>query len=165
LEEAYLFLGRKKTKGFADLAHHFETMEVEISPDPAHGVIDCLKELKGKYKLCIISDTIYTYGKGLREILEQFGVLDCFSGFIFSDEVGASKPSPKVFEAASKALKIDLRDMIHIGDRESNDVLGPLSVGMKAALYTGIKDRGGSESKANLVYRDHSQLPGLLEKL
>jgi putative hydrolase of the HAD superfamily len=64
-----------------------------------------------------------------------------FQAPVFSDEAGASKPSPAVFHAAARGLGVDVADIVHLGDREANDVAGPHGVGARAILYTGAVDR------------------------
>ena len=70
----------------------------------------------------VISDTIHTNGRGLRHLLRQQGILQYFDYFVFSDEVGASKPSTAVFHQAALGLGLPPQQIVHVGDRESNDV-------------------------------------------
>jgi FMN phosphatase YigB (HAD superfamily) len=51
------------------------------------------------------------------------------------------------------------------GDRESNDVEGPISMGMRSILFTGIIDRGSENTRAHAVCQDYDQLPGLIRRL
>jgi putative hydrolase of the HAD superfamily len=55
--------------------------------------------------------------------------------------------------------------MVHIGDRESNDVEGPLTIGMQAILFTGIVDRGSAKTRATAVCRNFRDLPALVRRL
>jgi putative hydrolase of the HAD superfamily len=55
--------------------------------------------------------------------------------------------------------------MLHIGDRESNDVDGPLALGMRAILYTGIIDRGSAYSRATAICRNYGALPELVRRM
>ena len=140
-------------------------MEVECPPEFVPRVAETLERLSKNFSLAIISDTIHTPGWGLRRILENAQLRKYFSVTVFSDEVQASKPSEVVFKRASDLLRIPLSQMIHVGDRESNDVSGPLKCGMKAILFTGVKDRGSAHTQATRVCRDFSELPGMLEPL
>jgi len=69
---------------FADLIDAMGRMEVDIPPDAIPGIGDALKDLSGRYALCIVSDAIVTPGWRLRELLEGHGVKQYFSGFAFS---------------------------------------------------------------------------------
>ena len=65
-------------------------------------------------------------------------LLQHFRGFAFSDEVGRSKPHRAMFDAAARELGVPLERMVHIGDRDHNDVKGPQALGMKAVLFTAV---------------------------
>ena len=151
--------------GFDELVRQHEDMEVEISPDIASGIAEAIQELHGQYILGVISDTIFTPGRGLRQMLEKYDLLKYFKVFIFSDEVGFAKPLPVVFEAAAKELNVALSEIVHIGDRVEKDVDGPHAVGASAILTTVIKDRGGEKSKAEAICADYKMLPRIINEI
>jgi putative hydrolase of the HAD superfamily len=173
LYDAYEYLGLRPEPGkyaqlmreVDELVREIEDMEVRIQPDFAPGIHSTLELLHQRYRLGIISDTIHTTGRGLRYLLQRQGILRYFSYCIFSDEVGASKPDPKLFRQAALGLEASPPQMVHIGDRESNDIEGPLAVGMKAILFTGIRDRGSEHSRASAVCRTYAELPTHIERL
>ncbi len=173
LHTAYEYLGLRPGPGeyarlvreLDELVREIETMEIRIPPEFAEGIHNTLYVLAEEYKLGIISDTIHTQGRGLRHLLQRQGLLQYFSYFIFSDEIGAAKPSPQVFRQASLGLGLPPNQIVHVGDRESNDVAGPLSVGMSAILYTGIVDRGSARTRAHAVCRHFRDLPALVRRL
>lgn len=148
-----------------ELIRLHEEMELTIRPDLAPGVRDALAALHGKYRLGVISDTVFSPGRALRKILEAEGLLDLFDAFAFSDEVGRSKPDEKMFKAATDLLGIEPGEMVHVGDRESNDVEGPHAVGARAILVTMVKDRRTGPSQADAICGDYRELPRLLEAL
>ena len=149
----------------SELARAIETMEVQIAPAFAPHVHTALAELAQRYRLGIISDTIHTTGRGIRRLLDQHGLLQYFRLFLFSDEVGESKPSPRIFRRASLEFGVPSSMIVHIGDRERNDVLGPLAVGMRSVLYTGIVDRDSRSTRATAVCRDFRQLPSIVDRI
>jgi putative hydrolase of the HAD superfamily len=173
LYDAYAQLGLEPAPGeyarlvreVDELVREIETMEIRIPPKFAEGVHSTLHLLSQEYKLGIISDTIHTQGRGLRHLLQQQGLLQYFSYFVFSDEVGAAKPSLRVFRQASWGLGLPPDQIAHVGDRESNDVAGPLAAGMRAILFTGIVDRGSAHTRAHAVCRSFRDLPALLRQL
>ncbi|MEZ4862120.1 MAG: HAD family hydrolase [Caldilineaceae bacterium] len=148
-----------------ELVREIETMEVRIPPDFVSGIHYTLESLAQEYKLGIISDTIHTHGRGLRFLLDRQGVLPFFSHFLFSDEIGVSKPSTAIFREAAIGLDVAPDQIVHIGDRESNDIVGPRTLGMKAILFTGIVDRGSEQTRANAVCRDFRELPQIVRRL
>lgn len=165
LLEVYDFLNISATPGLADVVREIEEMEVRIPPDFVPGVHGVIAELAQSYKLAIISDTIHTTGRGIRQLLESRDLLRHFHTFVFSDESGASKPAPAVFEKAASNLGVPLTEIVHVGDRESNDVEGPLAMGMKAILFTGVVDRGSANSRAIAVCKDLLELPAIIRNL
>ncbi len=165
LQMAYDFLGLPFTPGFEQMVWEIEEMEVHLPPDFAPGLHEALAELAGHYKLGIISDTIHTPGRGLRQLLHSQGLLQHFSYLVFSDEVGAAKPAPAVFELAAQGLGLPLAHIVHVGDRESNDIAGPLAVGMQAVLYTGLIDRDSANTQASAICRDYAELPKIISQL
>lgn len=159
-------LKRQVTEAVFDrLVEGHARMEVDISPNPIDGIQQALQELSTRYKLCIVSDSIVTPGTGLREILDKHGLKQYFSGFAFSDEVGHSKPHPAMFKSASKQLGVDLDEIVHIGDRDHNDVKGPHAVGAKAILFTATRPDDHDITTADAVCETHHDLPAIVDRL
>ncbi|MCX8066123.1 MAG: HAD family hydrolase [Candidatus Hydrogenedentes bacterium] len=150
---------------FEEIVRSYEDMEVEFMPDPAPGVMDALKELAKKYKLAVISDAIFTPGRNLRKILKANGMYDFFEFFVFSDEIGFAKPHPAVFETVVKRFGIDFENLVHVGDRPHNDVIGPQSLGARAVLVTVVKERPLEGVIPDAICRDYDDLPRIISEL
>jgi len=165
MKVAFGHLGVPLTPGFAQMVEAVEEMEVHIPPDLADGIQQCLSALHGVYQLGIISDAIVTPGTNLRKILHHHGLAQYFDIFVFSDEAGAAKPNPAVFDQACQALHVKPAELVHIGDRESNDIAGPLDFGSHSILYTGVIDRGSHQTRASAVCADHHQMPNIIAAL
>ncbi|MBU4485715.1 MAG: HAD family hydrolase [Candidatus Delongbacteria bacterium] len=114
-------------------------------------ISESIIKLSKKYKLIIISDTGFEPGREIRNALEKYNLLDCFHYGVFSDETGYSKPDRRAFEKASELAGCDFSEMIHIGDRESKDILGAKSVGMSAILFTGFRGDDRSDTTADFI--------------
>lgn len=159
-------LGRSLPDAELDaLAHAQERLELDVPPDPIDGAEAAVAELAERYKLCVISDTIITSGKGLREWLEMHDLKKYFSGFAFSDEVGNSKPNRAMFDSAARQLNAEFAEMLHIGDRDHNDVKGPQALGMKAVLFTAKRDADKETTSADAVCECHADLPATIDAL
>ena len=152
-------------KEFVELVRIHEDMELEFRPDPAPGALEALQAIHGKYPLAIISDTIFSPGTNLRKLLEGAGMLPYFDHFVFSDELGNSKPHPRVFESVAEAFSIDVKDIVHIGDRPHNDIGGPHAVGARGVLLTVVKDRPLEGHTPDAVCADYGELPAILEEI
>ena len=149
----------------AELIRLHEDMELEVQPDLAEGIVDAVRELSKTYKLAVISDTLFSPGRVLRRLLADNNILDCFSSFAFSDEVGCAKPAPRAFHAVAKDLGIDLSEIVHIGDREQKDVDGAHNVGAKAIYTSVVKDRGSADTKAEALCTDYKNLVSIVDSL
>ena len=151
---------------YDELVYHFETMELVVKPDLVPGAAETIAELAGRYDLCIISDTIYTPGDGLRALLEHHGVAKYFKEFVFSDEIGRSKPHLDCFRSAAEKLGSNFSNMLHVGDRDAKDIFGAHAAGMKAILFTGARDEGSKGlTRADAVIDNFSELVGAIDKI
>ncbi len=166
LELIFIGLGIKLPKEeMNEIVKLHEEMELEFRPDFIDGVGDALEELHKSYKLGVISDAIFSPGRVLRELLKGEGLLDYFDHFVFSDEIGSSKPQPIVFESAFRYFGIQPGEMIHIGDREHNDILGPEKLGIHALLCTASLNRGSENTKADGIFSNYKELPSIIKSL
>ena len=140
-------------------------MEADLPPDLIEGIGEALADLSTRYKLSIVSDAIVTPGKYLRDLLEKHDIKKYFQGFSFSDEVGHSKPHRSMFDEAAKQLGVKVEEMVHIGDRDHNDVKGPHALGMKAILFTASRDVDKAITKADAICERHADLPAAIDAL
>jgi putative hydrolase of the HAD superfamily len=150
---------------FAELVRLHEDMELAVRPDLVPGVADAVRALAAKYKLVVISDAIFSPGRALRELLSGYGLLDAFSAFVFSDEAGCSKPDPIAFQKAAGLAGCRLDEIVHIGDREHNDIAGPKGVGARSVLLIAAIDRGSASTAADAICRNYGELAAIIETL
>lgn len=148
-----------------ELAQLHEEMELKIQPDLAPGIVEAIKGLHGKYKLGVISDTIFSSGRVLRKLLQANDIEQYFDVFIFSDEVGCSKPDSRAFLAAAEGLGVDITKIVHVGDRDSKDIKGPQNLGAKGVYTTVVNDRGSSTTSADAICRDYANLVQIVDTL
>jgi len=150
---------------FAEVVRRHEDMEVEIRPDLIPGIAEALASLHGRYKTCIVSDAIVSPARCLKQLLESYGLVRHFDGFAFSDEVGHSKPHRSMFESAARQMGVAIDEMVHIGDRDHNDVKGPQALGMKAILFTATRAADKATTSADAICERHADLPGIVDRL
>ncbi len=159
-------LGRSLPReDFDRLVEDTGRMEVEIPPDPIAGIGEALADLSQRYKLAVVSDAIVTPGVGLKAILEGHGLAQYFSAFAFSDEVGHSKPHRSMFDRACAELGVAVDEIVHIGDRDQNDVKGPHALGAKAVLFTAARDADKNATTADAICDSHHDLPAIIDRL
>lgn len=148
-----------------ELVKLHEDMELRVRPDLVAGVAEAIMTLAKKYTLIVVSDAIFSPGRALRELLAGYGLRDLFSAFVFSDEVGCSKPAPAIFQQAAELAGCRLDEIVHVGDREHNDIAGARDAGARAVLVTAAIDRGGANTRADAVCRNFDRLPALIDSL
>ncbi len=159
-------LGRTlPAEAMAALIEAHEGMEMTVRPEPVPGVAEALARLHGRYKLAVVSDAIVSPGRALRRLLGGYDFERYFDAFVFSDEVGRSKPHPLMFETAASALGVTLTEMLHVGDREHNDIEGPKALGMKTVLFTGTRAAEPGATAADAVCARHEDLPDVIDRL
>lgn len=149
----------------AQLVEAHEGMELEFRPDPAPRAVEALRALHEKYPLAIVSDTVFTPGRNLRELLRGAGMLEHFDFFAFSDEVGRSKPHRAVFDAVAAHFGVPVESLVHVGDRPHNDLGGPHAVGARGVLLTVLKQRPLDGHTPDAVCHDYADLPGIIAGL
>jgi len=148
-----------------DLVRHHEEMELEVMPDLVPGVADAIADLRGRYRLAVVSDAIFSPGRVLRRILEHYGLLEVFDVLVFSDEIGCAKPDPRTFRAVLEKTGCTSRQLVHVGDREQKDVAGAHGVGSRAILVPIVVDRGGPDTQADAICRDYGQLASIIDTM
>jgi putative hydrolase of the HAD superfamily len=156
---------RLPSESFSTLVRELEEMEVTITPDPVPGVSKALADLSARYKLGVVSDAIYSPGRCLRQWLEIHDLKRYFSGFAFSDEIGYSKPHRTMFASVAEQLGVRLEEMLHLGDRDHNDIKGPHTLGMKAVLFTATRDRDKNMTTADAICERYVDLPAIIDRL
>ena len=103
-------------------------------------VLDKLKQNKD-VSLNILSNTAFIKGATLKKILDNLNISQYFDFQIYSDEVGFSKPNPKMYELLLDQISQNRQDIIlskkqimHIGDNEIADIQGAKTAGLETFL-------------------------------
>jgi len=76
------------------------------------GLLDFLRSLRGKYKTGLISNA----WSGLRAYILREKFDDAFDCMIISAEVGAAKPSAKIFQIVLEQLKVKAKEAVFVDD-------------------------------------------------
>ncbi len=77
------------------------------------------------------------------EKLVRLGVLPWLDpgAIFFSDQMGVSKPNPKIFAKACAAMRLPPGRVMYVGDRPETDIAPARRVGMKCVHYRGAHGR------------------------
>lgn len=108
--------------------------------------------------------SIITNGRteGQASVLEQLGLLPLIDDVLISEEVGLSKPDPRIYTLALERLSVSAAETWFVGDSPKNDVWGPQQVGIRAAfLPTGHALNGETPDAVLRDLRDVLRLDGL----
>ena len=147
------------------LTREMSEIALKVKPRLIDGVRDMLKMLSHEYKLGVISDTAATPGTVLRKIMSEDRIENYFTAFVFSDEIGFTKPTKLNFEKALERLGVEPGFSAHVGDMERTDISGAKSVGMKAVLFAGINGTDVEGSKADLIVKSYDEFSSKLMNL
>ena len=115
------------------------------------GALDLLQDLRrAGFRLGIISN----FDLRLYEILRHLGVSSLFEQTIVSSQVGADKPSPRIFEEALQRFQVGPAELLHVGDDKVADGDGAQAVGMQTFILgfagsglNGLRERLGLTAK------------------
>jgi putative hydrolase of the HAD superfamily len=113
--QAYPGVAELDRDNFFEVAYeHFAEAGVwELYPD----VLETLEELRPRVQLAVVSN----FDGRLRMILEQLAISKFFSYVFVSSEVGADKPDPEIFRRAVRYMKLEPKQVLHVGDDPERD--------------------------------------------
>jgi putative hydrolase of the HAD superfamily len=117
------------------LGEQIGTAYVEISPHKTAVLPNCMEildYLAGRYKMHIITN-------GFEEVqnikLDKSGLTKYFSKIITSEQAGARKPDPKVFDYAFGLTSGKVHNSLMIGDDLRTDIEGARNIEMDHVYY------------------------------
>ena len=102
---------------------------LEFTPYP--DALPALRELRGRGLALVVASN---WDCSLPEWLRPAGILELVDGVVTSAEVGAAKPSPRVFERALAVAGVDPVHAVHVGDKVDNDIEGAAAAGVRGVL-------------------------------
>jgi putative hydrolase of the HAD superfamily len=126
---------------------------LEFSPYP--DVVPVLRELRERGLTLVVASN---WDCSLPEWLRPAGILELVDGVVTSAEVGAAKPSPRVFQCALAVAGVDPARALHVGDKVDNDIDGAAAAGVRGVLL----QRDGSPPPGIEAISSLSELATLL---
>jgi len=126
---------------------------LEFSPYP--DVVPALRELRERGLTLVVASN---WDCSLPEWLRPAGILELVDGVVTSAEVGAAKPSPRVFQRALAVAGVDPARALHVGDKLDNDIEGAAAAGVRGVLL----QRDGSQPPGIEAISSLSELAALL---
>ena len=95
-----------------------------------HNLVEYIRSLRGKFHTGLISNA----WSGLREFITQKNLIDLFDTVVISAEIGAVKPSAKIYEVALSQAKVGAGEAVFVDDMPIN-VEACEKVGMNGILF------------------------------
>ncbi len=92
-----------------------------------------LERWRGRYRLGVVSNF---YGN-LETVCHNVAISPLLSVIVDSEQVGCSKPDPRIFATALDALGVAAADATFIGDSAARDMAGARALGMRHIWLTG----------------------------
>ncbi|WP_248925993.1 HAD family hydrolase [Paenibacillus hamazuiensis] len=121
------------------------------------------------YTLALVADG---NAQSFKNLFKQHGLYDCFTAMINSENIKASKPSPRMFKAAVGALDLSEADygrIIMVGNNLSRDIKGANALGITSVFqdWTPRYPKAPADESEQPDYTIHEplQLLELVERL
>ena len=93
--------------------------------------IDVLATLQGNYLVGLLSNADRNY---MEPILKRYDIFRYFDSVVCSEDAKAYKPHPDIFQLLLNSLDLDVENVIHVGDRQEEDVWGANRLGIRTVL-------------------------------
>ena len=92
-----------------------------------------LEYLKPRFSIALITN--WNHAPWIYRLLSEHEIGGYFDSVTVSDEVGASKPDPRIFRAALEGTGLEPHDVVFVGD-SPEDVRGAMAAGIQPILIS-----------------------------
>ncbi len=107
-------------------------------------VVPALDSLRDRgLKLGIVSN----FDERLYKVVEALGLLKYFALVLPSTDAGVSKPDPRIFLSALRAMKVRPNAALFIGDDPDTDAAGAAAAGMECLLVDRASESSGQQKR------------------
>jgi HAD superfamily hydrolase (TIGR01509 family) len=107
-----------------------------LNPE-AKPTIRAFRKVYPELKIALISNAARST-ETYKRTLNTLGIGSYFDHFVISCEVGYLKPRKEIFRQALNLLDVEPQEVLHVGDLFRADIIGAVSCGMNACLYSGL---------------------------
>jgi putative hydrolase of the HAD superfamily len=132
-----------------------------------------LPDLHDRWIIGLATNAIHSGEAAIRSALERGGIARYIDRIFCFKNIGVKKPSPDFFESILRAVGIDRRHVVFVGDAYETDIAGALKAGIRAVWLR--TDPLSGESRPSIgddpapgrlaIIDDLLQLPDALERL
>jgi 2-haloacid dehalogenase len=126
------------------------------------GALEVVQALRANHQLAIITNGLSDVQRPRLARSPLAGVVE---HIVISEEVGAAKPDPAIFEVALARMGgPDRRDVLVIGDSLSSDIAGGVAAGLDTCWFNPRAMSRGAGPAATYEIRRLEELPALLQR-
>jgi HAD superfamily hydrolase (TIGR01509 family) len=134
---------------------------VELAP----GAAETIRELHRRGVVMVVcSNTFWRNDDDVRRDGEQFGLDECFAGYVTSHDAGVGKPHPAIFHRALAAAGATPSTAAIIGDRPERDLAGARALGMRSIWMRPRSFRGDPDPPPDATVDSWPQVIPVIEK-
>lgn len=109
------------------------------------------------YPIVIVSN----WQRGLRHFCAELGLASYVDHVLGSADLGMAKPEPAIFEAACTRLRVQPKEVVHVGDSFAEDYQGGEAAGLHVVL---LQREAGPPTNGAHVIRRLDELPALIRR-
>jgi putative hydrolase of the HAD superfamily len=102
----------------------------EMAVVPLPHALEVLTELKPRFRLGIISNTVGSGDVELAAVLERAGLRHLIDAMVTSRDFGRAKPDAAIYAEGARRLGVPLAHTCMVGDRLDTDIAGALNAGI-----------------------------------
>jgi HAD superfamily hydrolase (TIGR01509 family) len=129
------YLGLDASAATVALVRRAMALPVHDRIQPLPGAIELLAEAHALgLRSVIASNTYWRDANSYWDDFKALGMADHIDAIVTSNDAGHLKPHPAVFEMAVRASGSEAARCVVIGNKEENDILPALALGMRAIL-------------------------------
>lgn len=140
-------LGIEKSDAELDAGHEVYREAYEAARGPVAGAHDLLAAIQAAdYRLGLITNNLVS---GQLAKLDRLEMRHYFEMLAISEEVGVPKPDPQIFHIALERMRLDVSEVVMVGDSLTSDIAGALGVGM-ACVWVDRKGVGADAAPAGV---------------
>jgi HAD superfamily hydrolase (TIGR01509 family) len=99
---------------------------------PLEGAADLLAALKPHARIAIVTNNLL---EEQQDKLAFCGLASHVDELVASEDVGVSKPDPRIFEIALERIGASIAEAVMVGDSWANDIAGAHAVGIRAIWF------------------------------
>ncbi len=137
-------------------------LHLATGTDLIEGAAEVARWLHGKVGLVLITNGIPDVQ---RPRFTRSELSDYFAGIVISEEVGAAKPDPKIFDAAFQVMNWPNKaEVLIVGDSLTSDINGGNSYGIDTCWFNPRQDPYTEDSRGLFEIRDLRELLKLFEE-